>query len=159
MLVVIHSGETGVERGAHYGARTVELAVNGFMPLQGRDELGKIPVDVAAYLVPHAARSRREAQIANIELSSAVLLLVPEAEKASAFPATRWLLTEIRNLGRRHFVADPKSSTDAVAEWLWAMAKAPEPLRLFITGPRGTRWDRGETFARRLVQTLAMEKP
>ena len=87
MLVIIHSGQTGVERGAHRAAVSHGLAIAGFMPLDKRDELGPIPADVADMLTPCFDRGPRQAVRANITLASGVLLLVPEAAQPTKFTA------------------------------------------------------------------------
>ena len=159
MLVIIHSGETGVERGAHHGARAAGFSVAGYMPADRRDELGKIPEGVHEHLTLWDERSRREALIANIDMARAVILLVPDAAKAARFPATRWLLTELRSAKRSFMVVDPSTDLDEVASWVWGFAKPPHQLRLLVTGPRSTRWQQGEALGRRLIAALAMAEP
>ena len=84
MLVIIHSGQTGVERGAHRAAVTLGLDIAGFMPLDKRDELGPVPRDVAEFLTPCFDRGPRPAVRANVALASGALIVVPDAETAEA---------------------------------------------------------------------------
>ena len=85
MLVIVHSGQTGVERGAHRAAVSAGLAIAGFMPLDKRDELGPIPNDVVQLLTSCFDRGPRPAVRANIALASGVLLVVPEASTPEKF--------------------------------------------------------------------------
>ena len=87
MLVILHSGQTGVERGAHRGASVAGLSVAGFMPLDRRDELGLVPTDVADHLTPHFDRGPRPAVRANVAIASGVLLVVPDAMRAEMLNA------------------------------------------------------------------------
>src|SRR5215213_5822285 len=96
MLVIIHSGQTGVERGAHRAAVTAGLSIAGFMPLDRRDELGPIPADVAEVLTPCFDRGPRPAVRANIALASGVLLVVPNAAMPEKFTAMTAVLQGIR---------------------------------------------------------------
>jgi hypothetical protein len=156
MLVIIHSGQTGVERGAHRAAVTAGLSVAGFMPLDRRDELGQIPTDVIQLLTPCFDRGPRPAVRANIALASGVLLVVPDANTPEKFTAMSVVLQGIRSARVPLFVADTRTNLDDVQRWAARLPETSGSTRVMVTGPRGTRWPEGETVARRLVSAIAI---
>jgi hypothetical protein len=156
MLVIIHSGQTGVERGAHRAAIAAGLSVAGFMPLDKRDELGPIPADVADLLTPCFDRGPRPAVRANIALASGVLLVVPESLTPEKFTAMSAVMQGIRTARVPSLVADGRTNTDDVMKWARQLPETSGSTRLMITGPRGTRWPDGESVARRLVSAIGI---
>ena len=156
MLVIIHSGQTGVERGAHRAAVAAGLAVAGFMPLDKRDELGPIPADVAQLLTPCFERGPRPAVRANIALASGVLLVVPDAATPEKFTAMNAVLQGIRSARVPSFVCDGKTNLDDVVRWSRQLPESSGSTRIMVTGPRSTRWPEGETVARRLVSAIGI---
>ena len=155
MLVVVHSGQTGVERGAHRAAIVAGLTVAGFMPVDERDELGPIPADVAATLTPCFERGSRPAVRANIAIASGVLLVVPNASEAAKFTAMSAVLSAARSVHVPYLTCDPLTNVEDVAAWVGKLPESSGSLRLMVTGPRGTRWHTGEQTARRLVTAIA----
>lgn len=156
MLVVVHSGQTGVERGAHRAALAAGLTVAGFMPLDKRDELGPIPDDVAGCLTPCFDRGPRPAVRANIAISSGVLLVVPDASDPNKFTAMPAVLAAARAARLSYLVVDPLTNLDDVTKWVGDLAPSSGSRRILVTGPRGTRWHTGEQIARRLVSAIAI---
>ena len=156
MLVIIHSGQTGVERGAHRAAVAAGLSVAGFMPLDKRDELGPIPNDVALVLTPCFDRGPRPAVRSNIALASGVLLVVPEAATPEKFTAMSAVMQGIRSARAPSIVCDGKTNLDDVVRWARQLPETSGSTRLMVTGPRGTRWPEGETIARRLVAAIGI---
>ncbi len=156
MLVIIHSGQTGVERGAHRAAVAAGLSVAGFMPLDKRDELGPIPNDVALVLTPCFDRGPRPAVRANIALASGVLLVVPDASGPEKFTAMSAVMQGIRSARAPSIVCDGKTNLDDVVRWARQLPETSGSTRLMVTGPRGTRWPDGETIARRLVAAIGI---
>lgn len=152
--MIVHSGQTGVERGAYQAACAIGLPRLGVMPSDGRDELGRIPSDVRLDLVAGLERGHRAAVRSCIELATAVLLVVPIASAPSRFTAMSVVLRGAAQCGRACFVADAVTDVEDIAAW-FASLGADERVRLFVTGPRGTRWGSGEAVARRLVSGLA----
>lgn len=153
--MIVHTGQTGVERGAWHAARTVGLPTLGVMPSDGRDELGRIPQDICVDLVVGLERGHRAAVRSCVELATAVLVVVPVAAAPSRFTAMSVVISAASRAGRSWFVADMVTDVDDIAEWV---TKEPHdgPLRLFVTGPRSTRWTSGEAVARRIVTGLSM---
>jgi hypothetical protein len=158
MLVIIHSGQTGVERGAHRAAITAGLSLAGFMPLDRRDELGPIPADIAELLTPCFDRGPRPAVRANIALASGVLLVVPNSKTPEKFTAMSAVMQGIRSSRCTSFIADPQTNLDDVASWARSLPETSGSTRVMVTGPRGTRWPEGEAIARRLVSAIAMSQ-
>jgi hypothetical protein len=158
VLVIIHSGQTGVERGAYRAAVAAGLSLAGFMPLDRRDELGPIPTDVAEGLTPCFDRGPRPAVRANILLASGVLLVVPTASSPEKFTAMNAVLQGIRAAHTPSFVADASTNLDDVARWAKGLPETSGSTRVMVTGPRGTRWPEGEAIARRLVSAIAISQ-
>jgi hypothetical protein len=156
MLVIIHSGQTGVERGAHRAAIAAGLSIAGFMPLDKRDELGPIPPDIANVLTTCFDRGPRPAVRANIALASGVLLVVPDALTPEKFTAMSAVLQGIRSARVPSLVCDGKTNLDDVVRWARQLPETSGSTRIMVTGPRSTRWPDGETIARRLVSAIGL---
>lgn len=155
MIFVVHSGQTGVERGAHQGALVSGLKVAGFMSLECRDELGPIPDDVAARLTPCFERGPRRAVQANIAIASGVVLLVPTAARPERFTAMSAVLQGIRATELPFMVCDAQTNVQDVRTWATRLQASSGSTRIMVTGPRATRWQDGENLARRLVGAIA----
>ncbi len=156
MLVIVHSGQTGVERGAHRGAVAAAISIAGFMPVDRRDELGPVPDDVAQHLTPCFERGPRAAVRANVALASGVLVVVPDRRHVDKFTAMRAVMTAVRSARTKSLVCDPTSDTEEVAAWARQLPETSGSVRVLVTGPRGTRWLDGESVARRLVTAIAL---
>lgn len=159
MLVIIHSGQTGVERGAHraaIAARTVGIEVAGFMPLDKRDELGPVPPDIADVLTSCFDRGPRPAVRANVSLASGVVLVVPDASKPEKFTAMAAIMQAVRAAHIPLLVCDANTNADDVVWWVKQLPETSGSTRVMVTGPRGTRWPEGEGIARRLVGAIGM---
>lgn len=157
MLVVVHSGQTGVERGAHRAAIAAGLTVAGFMPLDKRDELGPIPEEVSLCLTPCFDKGPRPAVRANVAISSGVLLVVPDASDPGKYTAMAAVLTAARSAKVPYLVVDPLANLEDVAKWVHGLTPSSGSRRVLVTGPRGTRWHTGEQIARRLVSAISMQ--
>ena len=156
MLVVIHSGQTGVERGAHKAAIATGFQLAGFMPLDGRDETGPIPDDVAQHLTPCSDRGPRPAVRANIQLASGVLLVVPESKQFATYTAMAATLTAVRRMPVPYLICDLTTPPEEVSRFVLGLPETSGSVRLMVTGPRATRWHKGESLAFRLVAGLGM---
>jgi hypothetical protein len=156
MLVIIHSGQTGVERGAHRAASSAGIEVAGFMPLDKRDELGPVPNDVAERLTACFDRGPRPAVKANVALASGVLLLVPEAPRAEKFTAMGAVMQAVRAARVPLLACDPQTNLDDVVWWVKQLPETSGSVRVMITGPRATRWPEGESLAKRIVSAIGM---
>lgn len=156
MLVIIHSGQSGVERGAHRAAAAVGLSISGFMPLDKRDELGPVPPDIADQLTPCFDRGPRPAVRANVSIASGVLLVVPHASRAEKFTAMAAVLQAVRSARVPLMTVDPQTNLDDIVWWVKQLPETSGSTRLLVTGPRGTRWTEGEAVARRIVSAVGM---
>ncbi len=156
MLVIVHSGQTGVERGAHRAALAAGLTIAGFMPVEARDEMGPIPPEIAGTLTPCFDRGPRPAVRANISISSGVLLVVPDASDPNKFTAMPAVLSAARAAKIPYQVADPVTNLEELSRWVWDLPPSSGSLRLMVTGPRGTRWHSGEQTARRIVSAITI---
>jgi hypothetical protein len=156
MVVIYHSGQTGVERGAHRGAVAARLGIAGYMPLDKRDELGPVPPDIAGYLTPYVDRGPRPAVRANVTLVSGVLLVVPDAARAEKFTAMAAVLQAVRSARASLMTCDPTTNLDDVVWWAKQLPETSGSTRVLVTGPRATRWPEGEALSRRLVSAIGM---
>jgi hypothetical protein len=156
MLMVLHSGQTGVERGAHRAAIAAGIAVAGFMPLDHRDELGPLPADVAEALTPCFDRGPRPAVRANIAIASGVLLVVPDATRAAAFTAVGAVIQAARAERVPVLAADASTNLGTILDWVHQLRETSGSTRLLVTGPRSTRWTDGEALARRIVGAIGL---
>jgi len=155
LVTILHSGQTGVERGAHIGALASGLPVRGFMRAERRDELGHLPEDVASVLVPCEGGGQRAAVLATLALATAVVLVVPDIRIAIRKRTATWVLRGARAKRLPYWLCDSATSVTDVATWYGQLAAA-EAHRILVTGPRATRWRDGESVARRLVKALAL---
>lgn len=152
MITILHSGQTGVERGAHRAAVAHGLRIGGLCTCDSRDELGVIPGDVLASLTPCDERGPRQAVRANILAATAAIIVVPRIEDARSVAGIADAQTLIRACGLSMLVCDPLTNEDDVL----AFARGSgADAKVVITGPRATRWREGEAVARRLVASLA----
>jgi hypothetical protein len=156
MLVIVHSGQTGVERGAHRAAVTLGISVAGFMPIDKRDELGPVPPDVADLLTPCFERGPRPAVRANVAVASGVLVIVPDATRTEKFTAMAAVLQAIRAARIPFMAVDANTNLDDIVAWVKRLPETSGSTRVMVTGPRGTRWPEGEGVARRVITSIAM---
>lgn len=154
-VTILHSGQTGVERGAHHGAIASGLPVRGFMRAERRDELGPLPDDIATVLAPCAEGGQRAAVLATLALATAVVLVVPEIRSAVRKRTATWILRNARATGVPYWLCDGATSVTDVAGW-YAQLAPDAHHHILVTGPRATRWRDGESVARRLVKALAL---
>lgn len=155
MLVILQSGQTGVERGAYRGASSAGLALAGFMPVGGRDELGPIPPEIKQHLTECFERGPRSAVSSNIAIASGVIIVVPDRERVGTYTGMGVVLTAIRAAKIPWVVIDPHTDLNDAAQWIRTVPETSGSTRVFVTGPRGTRWPEGERLAMRVVASLA----
>ncbi|HEY3801545.1 MAG TPA: putative molybdenum carrier protein [Kofleriaceae bacterium] len=156
MLIVIHSGQTGVERGVHRAAQTLGLGATGFSTIDERDELGPLPKSVASTLTPCHERGSRAAVRANLQIASGLVVVIPDARTPDRFTAMRSLIGSARASRIPYTVVDPSSDLDDVRRFVDALPTTSGSIRLMITGPRATRWPAGERTAWQVCARLAV---
>jgi hypothetical protein len=156
VLVLIHSGQTGVERGVQRAADAAGLTAAGFCTADGRDELGRLPTTMQ-HLTPCYDRGPRAAIAANLEIASAAVICVPNASKLRTFTGMDPLVRAIRARGLPYMLIDSTADLDALCAWVGGLPKTSGSVRLLVTGPRGTRWPDGEKLGWRLAATLAQQ--
>jgi hypothetical protein len=125
------------------------------MPLDCRDELGRVPDDVASRLTPYFERGPRRAVRANVQLASGVLLVLPSAHLVAKLTGMLAIQQAARSAEVPCFVADIETSVDDVVRWTLALPETSGSSRMLVTGPRMTRWSDGEKIARRFVSAIA----
>lgn len=159
-LVIVHGGQTGVDRGAHYGARAAHLSITGYMPQDARDEEGLIPQSVAAWLMrcPESGLPARTEQ--NVRISHALLLVVEDCERGPRSPGSRLTLGKAKYRELPWKVADPTTDPAVVHAWVADVIHARRHrghmmTRVMVAGPRASKWRDGEATARAIVAALA----
>lgn len=172
MITIVHGGQTGVDRGAHDAAIANGWSLAGYMPRDGRDELGLIPADVARFLTPHPSTSYAARTEANVHSAGAVLVVVREEQQARSTPGTAKTIDLTRGRSMTPLVVDPNHDAATIARWIWNFVAPPVPmlpidgfevepvsLRLMVAGPRESKWPgaRVETarFLGRVARALA----
>jgi hypothetical protein len=155
-IQIIHGAQTGVDRGAHEAALENGWDIAGYMPRDGRDELGDIPIDVAKYLKRCIITGYSARTHANIETAHVVLVVVPDKQNPYTTPGTRLTLQKARALGRPRMVVDPVEDAYTIARWLWLMAAKAQrdPLKVMVAGPRESRWVDGRVETRALLRRV-----
>jgi Tfp pilus assembly protein FimT len=152
-VVLIHSGQTGVERGAYRAAIALGMTVGGLCSYERRDELGRLPEGVAEQLVPHSRSGARSALLAHIPESDALIVLVPE--RGAHMPGIASVLTEARKRLKPFRVVDVRADWEEVSRWLSHVSVALARPRLMVTGPRQTRWSDGERYGYLALKAMA----
>src|SRR5690349_17304665 len=97
-LIVVAGGQTGVDRGAHRAALEVGFDVTGYMPSDGKDELGPIPGNVASHLRRCAKRGYAARTEANLLIADALLVVVEDRIDPYRTPGTKLTLQIAREL-------------------------------------------------------------
>ena len=171
MITLLHGGQTGVDRGAHEAALDNGWLVAGYMPRDGRDERGRIPPDVARFLIPHESTIYAARTEANVRAVNAVLIVVRDIDDPRATPGTAKTIDLAADRGLPCRIVDPTTDAEHVARWLWSdlmrvqltlafdRVRDPAATRLLAAGPRESKWPgaRVETAAllRRVERALA----
>jgi hypothetical protein len=169
MITLVHGGQTGVDRGAHEAALINGWAIAGFMPIDCRDERGRIPDDVARFLIPHDKPGYGARTEANVRSANAALIIVRDAAEAHTTPGTAMTIELVidRRLPRR--VVDPTYDATAIASWLWndllaprapmlpllGFSAPPAPNRLLVAGPRESKWPEARAETTGLLGRIA----
>jgi len=160
-IAIIHGGQTGVDRGAHRVAIEYGWKVGGCMPKSGRDELGDIPADVAAYLRRCVTGGMRDRTEVNIDLAEALLVIVPDKQDPYATPGTALTLKLARDRKLPRLVVEPADPPIETVRWLGLLRQRlgnGHATRIMVAGPRASRWLDGEReaagFLRRMWQHM-----
>jgi hypothetical protein len=154
VLILLHSGQTGVERGAQRAAVATGLPVAGFCTPNHRDELGVLSPEVRSSLTPCFETGPRVAVDANIQIASAVVVAVPDRARVAMATGMTAVMRAARIRDVPLIVVDPRSDRDALYAWIAARPPSCGSVRLYVTGPRLTRWADGERFAWQLIAGL-----
>lgn len=168
MIRILHSGQTGVDRGAHLGALDAGLVVGGYMPKDARDEDGLIPPDVARFLSRCTIKGYAARAEVNVEVAHAVLVVVANKTRTDLSPETSLTIAAARGRHRPLFIADTIADLPDLMTWLRRVTTSrtndlqlstPDGrLNLMVGGPRASRWANGEATARALVNMVGQIK-
>jgi hypothetical protein len=153
MLTLIHGGQTGVDRGAHYAAIDNGWLVAGYMPSNARDEYGPIPPEVARCLRAHGSDRYAARTQANVMCCDALLVVVRNKTTPRVTPGTATTLDLAADRHLLQKVVDPNDAPGMIARWIWCDLLAlkqlpllleaqanPLPTRLMVAGPRESKW-------------------
>lgn len=168
MIIVVHGGQTGVDRGAHEGAIANGWLLSGYMPRDRRDELGLIPADVAQFLVPHASSNYAARTEANVQMATAALIVVRDARDPRSTPGTAKTIALADRRRLLCTIADPSTDAAQIARWIWSdlltigvpllpldgLGFEPAPLRLVVAGPRESKWPGARTATAALLRQV-----
>lgn len=155
-IVVLHTGQTGVERGVDRAAREAGFKVEGFSTRDARDEIGPIPGEIAGDLQRADRQGARVPLGPTLALANALVVVLPPSTTLAQNTGAAALVREARKLGVTVYVADPSSDFEKLCIALRALEHALGTLRVMVWGPRGTRWAGGEGAGWRFITTLAM---
>lgn len=164
MIVVVHGGQTGVDRGGHHGALANGWQVRGFAPADGCDEDGPIPDDVIAFLERHRVTGLSARTHENLRWCDLLLVMVEDKQKPWATPGTKTTLTMARNRKPylERMVVDPSDGTAHIAKWILdykignvhRLPRLAKHVWLMVAGPRRSKWVTGEVAMRDYLITL-----
>lgn len=172
MITVLHGGQTGVDRGAHEAAIDNGWPIAGYMPRDGRDELGKIPDAVARLLTPHEKTHYVARTAANVQMASALLIVVHDADDPRATPGTAKTIDLATGRHLRCLIVDPEFDPARIARWIWSdllrmMTTLPLPLlgepldpvaaQLLVAGPRESKWPGARAATAGLLRQVARD--
>ena len=148
-LVLVTSGQTGVERGAVRAAAMTDTPVVGICTREARDELTSLPPEIANHLQPARAGGVRFAAVQNLALATAVIIAVPEVAAVKS-------ISNLATLDRTARAKDlPVEIVDPSADLSGLLARFRGPPHLvYITGPRATRWAQGQELGFKIVVEL-----
>jgi hypothetical protein len=157
IITIVHGGQTGVDRGAHEAALDCGWPVGGYMPRDGRDELGKIPDAVARHLIPCSKTGYGARTEANVRSAIAALIVVRDGNDPRATPGTAKTIALAADRRLPRMIVDPQWDPAAIARWIWSdliqprrtlplplLGATPDPdllpKRLLVAGPRESLW-------------------
>lgn len=155
---IYQGGQTGVDRGAFYGALAAGWPVGGVAPRDGCDELGIIPPEVMQHMRLCSIEGMRARTEVNIENSRAVLCVVPDRTDPYATPGTALTLKYARRRAVPSLVAEAED-VDRVATWLLDRQRATTldgKFRLMVAGPRASMWPEGQALTTSMIVRLAV---
>lgn len=171
MITLVHGGQTGVDRGAHEAAIDNGWSITGYMPRDQRDELGRIPPDVAKFLVPHDKTSYTARTEANVHASTALLIVVRDADDPRTTPGTAKTIDLAADRRLPLMIVDPRTDANVIARWIWSgllmvsgtlpLALEPhamEPIttKLLVAGPRESKWQDARVETAGLLRRVAI---
>lgn len=156
---ILHTGQTGVERGAYRAARSVGFEVAGFCTAHGTDEFGHLSSDIRTGLTTSERSGARAAVYATLERANAVVIAVPNRSAPSSYTGIEALRKQVRKLGTFEMIVDSSVDLFELAGKLREVELRDGRLDLLVTGPRQTRWSSGERIGWHIVSTLAMSMP
>lgn len=154
MLTILHTGQTGVERGADRAARAFGVRIAGVCTRERRDEMGPLPPALAADLTPAQSSGVRNVWAPTLELADFLVILLPDRSE----PLSQAGVGVLRSLARArqvpHVLVDPTSDLEQVGREVKTARAGRADFAVMIFGPRQTRWQAGESIGRAFMTAL-----
>ena len=160
-----------MDRGAHEAALDNAWRVTGYMPRDGRDELGRIPQTVSRFLMLHDKPGLAARTEANVRVAAAALIVVREVDDPRVTPGTAQTLDLITLRHLPRMVVDPTTDPTKIAHWIWSTLLAQRTLmlpledlpsnpqqfnsRLLVAGPRESKWQKARVVTGTLLRQAA----
>lgn len=154
MLTILHTGQTGVERGADRTARALGYPVRGYCQFNSRDEFGALPPQLKADLTASQHRGPRTVWALTLDIADVIIIVVPKRSTASEQTGIAVLQTMARSKGVQQYVVDPLTHLDEIVRRIAALPLGAD-LKIMVCGPRETRWPQGEHIGSAVVTALS----
>lgn len=139
-------------------ARAAGIPLTGLCTFHQRDELGRLPQEIAEDLMRCSRPGTRSALSATLERANLLVVVLPDARRPTAAAGIGPLLTQARAQAIPHILIDPMTDLEALAVRLRTIEAIPDShLRVMVTGPRQTRWPLGERLAASFVSRFAVQ--
>ena len=113
VVVILHSGQTGVERGAQRAAKAIGFPVSGIGTADLRDELGPLPGEIARDLIACPARGPRSAALATLDRAELLVVVVPTVRMNLLSPGLSVLIRKAKQRGTPHVLVDSHGGVEA----------------------------------------------
>lgn len=156
-ITIVTGGQSGVDRGAHLGALSMGWTVDGYVPHDCRDENGPIPDTIVNDLRVCPMRGLYTRTLRNVDMSDAVICVVPDSTKPYHSPGTTTTMRYARRISK------PRAVVTGTTGWRTAIELSPlvramswprAELKLMIAGPRFSLWPEGMPLAGMFVREL-----
>lgn len=155
-MILLHTGQTGVERGADRAARAVGMPIEGCCAFERRDELGPLPPEIAADLTACDRRGARSALRATLQRADLLVIGVPDASHPNDSAGVEALRRAARRDEIPQWTVDLSTDFESTGLRIRELEQTRAVLRVLMTGPRLTRWRDGERLGWRMIAQTSL---